>query len=407
MHKHKKSRQGLRIVWLFVFCMELDIASTYSLKDVIQSSRNNNVLQKALKNRTLAQTSRNMADTSGDPFELMGMFTKADPDVGTSGNEYMVGMSKKIMLGNVLEEQYAVTALKNEAERLDGAKNIVAYENGLKNLYHRHCIEYEAYRTFQKNYYDFNTLYRKKKKAYQFQEISKKELLELEIEKNRLYAKLQALKMDQEISKQSVFRLSMLSSSSNATLTCRDIYPIRSRVALGDTLKLSKKAYEKRLHSTETKFKRYSHTLESVDLSMQYSQEIDVDRVGIGVSLPLTFSSKRSEHERAAALYENSAVRFSFEQQMREKQNLIMRLKAQLKNQALLLKAAKRNHDDYVKKLLPLSRQSYALGETSVIEYLLTQQKSYQLQEELYATQKAYYKTLFTLYTVSETKDKK
>lgn len=396
----------MHIVLLFVFCTEFAAASIYSLKDVIKTSRNNNTLQKALKNKTLAQTSRNLADTSGDPFELSGTFTKADPYIGEKGNEYMVGMSKKVMLGNVLEEQRAVTALNNEAEQLEGVKNIFAYENGLKNLYHSHCIEYEAYQAFQKNYHDFVTLYRKKKKAYLYQEISKKELLNLEIEKNRLYAKLQALKMDQEISRQSILRLSALSAT-GATLSCKDMYPIRSRVVLGETLRLSKKAYEKRLHSAETKFKRYSHALESVDLSMQYNQEIDVDKVGIGVSIPLTFSSKRSEHERAAALYENSAVRFSFEQAMREKQNVIMRLKAQLKNQAQLLKAVKQNHQDYVNKLLPLSKKSYALGETSVIEYLLTQQRSYQLQAEVYTTQKAYYETLFTLYTVSETKDKK
>ncbi len=406
MNRYKIVRVFLGSILLLTLLTDAGIASTYTLKDIIQTSRNNNVLQKALKNRTLAQTSRGLAETAGDPFEISGMYTKAKTDTGERGNEYMLGMSKKVMLGSVMDEQLAVSTLNNEADRLEGIKSIVAYENGLKNLYHRHCIEYKAYRAFQKNYNDFVKLYRKKQKAYAYEEISKKELLELEIEKNRLYAKLQALKMDQEISKQSILRLSAFTSG-NATLSCNDMYPVRSRVTLGETFKLSKNAYDKRLRSTETKYKRHSHALESVDFSMQYSQEIDVDRVGIGVSLPLNFSSKRSEHERAAALYENSALRYSFEQKMREKYNVLMRLKAELKNQALLLKAAKKNHRDYVKKLLPLSRKSYALGETSVIEYLLTQQRAYQLQEALYATQKSYYTTLFTLYTVSETKDKK
>lgn len=406
MNRQKKLRQRIGIALVFALFTEAVIAGSYTLKDVIQTSRNNNALQKALKNRTLAQTSRNLADTAGDPFGINGMYTRAETDVGERGNEYMLGMSKKVMLGSVMDEQFAVSTLNGEADRLEGIKSIVAYENGLKNLYHRHCVEYKAYRAFQKNYTDFVSLYRKKQKAYKYQEISRKELLELEIEKNRLYAKLQALKMDQEISKQSIFRLSGFSSE-KAILSCSDMYPIRNRIALGETFKLSKHAYEKRLRSTETKYRRHSHALESVNLSMQYSQEIDVDRVGIGVSLPLTFSSKRSEHERAAALYENSALRYSFEQKMREKQNVLMRLKAELRNQALQLQAAKKNHDDYVKKLLPLSRKSYALGETSVIEYLLTQQRSYQLEETYYTTQKAYYTTLFTLYTVSETKDKR
>jgi hypothetical protein len=387
--------------------MEFSIASTYTLKDVIKTSRNNNVLQKALKNKTLAKRSKNLADTSLDPFELSAEFVKADPHIGERDNEYMVGVSKTVMLGGVLEEQRAVTALSNEADQLDGVKNIFAYEYGLKNIYHSHCIDYRAYKTFEKNYNAFVELYNKKKKAYDYQEISKKELLELEIEKSRLFAKLQVLKMDQQISKESLLRLSSLPITSASLLSCRDMYPIRSRVSLGETLKLSKRAYRKRLDSTETKFKRYSHALESVDVSMQYTQEIDINKVGLGVSIPLTFSSQKSEHERAAALYENSAIRYSFEQSMREKKNIIMQLKAQLKNQVFLLNSAEKNQKDYVNKLLPLNKKSYALGETSVIEYLLTQQRFYQLQETVYATQKAYYKTLFTLYTVSETKDKR
>ncbi len=65
----------------------------------------------------------------------------------------------------------------------------------------------------------------------------------------------------------------------------------------------------------------------------------------------------------------------------------------------------KKNLQNYKKNLVPLIKKSYDLGESSVIEYLLNRQNYHQLKQELFATQKAYYRTLFRLYTLSETKD--
>ena len=70
-----------------------------------------------------------------------------------------------------------------------------------------------------------------------------------------------------------------------------------------------------------------------------------------------------------------------------------------------MVQTLKRNYKNYKNRLLPMIQTSYDLGETSVIEYLLNRQKSYQLRQEIYATKKAYYNTLFKLYTLSEKKD--
>ena len=183
------------------------------------------------------------------------------------------------------------------------------------------------------------------------------------------------------------------------------MYPIRSDVTLSDTFELSKDAYQKRVQSTQEALKRHSGAFESIDLSVQYSNELDIDKYSVGISVPLTFSSSRSEHERAAAMYRNSAVSFEFEQSMIEKKSMLIQLRSQLKGHALMVQTLKRNYRNYQKKLLPLIKRSYDLGETSVIEYLLNRQKSYQLRQEIYATKKAYYNTLFKLYTISEKKD--
>ena len=86
---------------------------------------------------------------------------------------------------------------------------------------------------------------------------------------------------------------------------------------------------------------------------------------------------------------------------------MLLELQATLKSQAIMVNIFSKNYSTYKQKLLPLVKKSYDLGETSVIEYLLNRQKLYSLNTELYAAKKAYYHTLFTLYTLSEKKDTK
>lgn len=250
------------------------------------------------------------------------------------------------------------------------------------------------------------TLYQKKEKAYRYQEISKAELMQLEIEKNRLHAKLREMQTMQDISKKKLLILGRINHSEKTVLSCRDMYPIRESVELkGDRFTLSKAAHQKRIQSTQTALERYSKPLDSVDLSVQYDQEIDIDKYSVGVSVPLSFTGRRSEQERVAAMHKNSAMGFEYEQMMVEKESMLLASKSTLKSYALMVRSLKNDLESYRKELLPLVKKSYDLGETSVIEYLLNRQKYHQLNQEFYATQKAYYHTLFTLYTLSESKD--
>jgi hypothetical protein len=400
-----KETNIMKYIVLSLFLMQTGYASTYTLDKVLRSAGQNSALSKALQQEGLALEAKNQANTASDPIEVFGEGTKAYPDTGIQGNEYSVGISKKFMLGDIQAQEQKVTRLSNQAYLLEKERNILHFKNGLKNIYHQHCLDVQNYRSFRQSYLDLVKLYKKKQKAYEYKEISKTELMQLETEKNRLYAQLQEMHMQQEISKENLLMLSNIKDIKHVKLSCRDMYPIRSDVTLSDTFELSKDAYQKRVQSTQEALKRHSGAFESIDLSVQYSNELDIDKYSVGISVPLTFSSRRSEHERAAAMYRNSAVSFEFEQSMIEKKSMLIQLRSQLKGHALMVQTLKRNYRNYQKKLLPLIKRSYDLGETSVIEYLLNRQKSYQLRQEIYATKKAYYNTLFKLYTISEKKD--
>ena len=395
----------MKYLILSVLMLQCMHASTYTLNKVLKSAKQNSVLIKALEQENLALLAKNKADTSSSPLELFGEGTKAYPHLGRNGYEYAIGVSKTLMLGDVQEQERRITHLSNQAYLLEEEKNILNFRNGLKSIYHNHCLDRMNHGSFRRSYLEFVKLYKKKQKAYKYQEISKTELMQLEIEKNRLYAQLQEMKMQKDISKQKLFMLSSIRYSKSSKFSCKDMYPIRSSVKLRNTFKLSKDAYKKRIRSTQETLDRYANKLDSVDLSVQYSKELDIDKYSVGFSLPLNFSSNKSEEQRVAAMHRNSAISYKHEQHMRESKSLLTQLKSELKTNVRMLKTLKSNHRNYKQKLLPLIKKSYDLGETSVIEYLLNSQKSYQLRQEIYRTKKAYYHTLFKLYSLSEMKD--
>ncbi|PHS37677.1 MAG: hypothetical protein COB07_09995 [Sulfurovum sp.] len=398
----------MKHIILFALLIQFSGASTLTLKKVLASANNNNALSKSIEQEALRLEARNLADTSLDPMELYGTGTRAHPKFGDNGSEYSVGLLQKLSWGDTQEQDQTISRLNNEANMLEEDKKILNFQNGLKSLYHQHCLDHKNYKSFRQNYDDFAKLYKKKQKAYKYQEISKAELMQLEIEKNKLYAQLQEIQMIQKMSKQKLFILGRINLSSKTTLACSDMYPVRENVKVGENrFQLSKEAYDKRIQSTQVAIERYSKPLDSISLAVQYDKELDVDKYSIGVSIPLSFTSNRTEQERVAAMHKSSAIDFQYEQTMLEKKSMFFQLRSTLKSNALMIKSLKSNLRDYKKNLMPLIKKSYDLGESSVIEYLLNRQNYHQLKQELFATQKAYYRTLFRLYTLSEMKDRK
>lgn len=176
----------MKHIILFVLLIQVVQASTLTLKQVLDTANNNSTLTQALEQERLLLEARNMAATSLDPMELFGSAANANPLVGKDEFEYSVGLSKQFSWGNTKEEEQRITRLNNEAYFLEEDKKILNFENGLKSLYHNHCLDNKYFKVSKQNYQEFVKLYKKKQKAYKYQEISKAELMQLEIEKNRL-----------------------------------------------------------------------------------------------------------------------------------------------------------------------------------------------------------------------------
>ena len=402
MKEHFMIKKTLLLMLVFAFSS----ASNFDLKHILGIAKENNTLVKSIEQERLQRQSQALSDTASEPFELFGSGATVHPKGASQDFEYGVGISKSIALNDTKDLERSLLNLQNEADMLEADKKVLNFRNGLKNLYHQHCLDYKNFKSFKKNYADFVTLYEKKQKAYSYQEISKAELMQLEIEKNRLHASLEKIKMTQRISKQKLFGLGQVPHPKKTHLYCADMYTIREDIkGSHGNFALSKEAQSKRHQSTQVALKRHSVAVDSINLSVQYDQEINIDKYSVGFSIPLNFSSKKSEHARASALYESASLEYAYEHEMLAKKSHLKSLKSTLQSTAKMIRSLKNNLKAYEEKLLPLMKRSYAMGETTVIEYLLNRRNYRQLKQELFAMQKSYYHTLFSLYTISETKD--
>jgi hypothetical protein len=401
----KTNNTTIKYIFILGISLQNGFSETITLNKILQSANKDNSLSKSIKQNMLAQTQKNLANTALKPLVLYTQSSIATPQDDKTGLEYTFGISKNIQLVNIQDQEQFIARLNNQANNLEAEGEIINFNNKLKNLYHQHCIDIQRYESFKQSYNDLEKLYKKKKKSYSYEEISKMELVQIKSEKNYIYAKLQEMKMMKVINKNKLLEFSKIDYSKENTLSCEDIYPIDATLELNNIFSLSKEAHQKRLYSTQKQIKRYSYDLESIDISVEYSKEIDTKKYTINASLPLIYSSKKSEYEKAAAMYKHSALKYNYKYNMLKKNIIFKELKSKLEIDALMIKTLLINYNNYKESVLPLIYKSYTLGETSVIEYLLNRKKVYELSQEINIKKKAYYNTLFKLYALSQKKD--
>jgi hypothetical protein len=388
---------------IFISMLLLASLHAITLHEILNDARKQNTMSQAIKAEGRSLEAKNLADTQTAPLTFNQSLSRAN-SVGISGYEHEISLSKEFKLGDIQRLEQKQNRLSNEAYLIEQERYLVGFDNRLKNLYHQHCLDVQYLNSFQESYKKFLVLYHKKEKAFKYDEIAKTELLQLKFEKNKLKIILDDLKRQQASSKSQLLLLTTFNSSES--LFCQDIYPIVQRVHLAEeSFQISQKAHEKRIESTQAGLNRYGKDFESIEVSMGYTKELQSDIYTIGVSIPLNLSSNKSEHERASLMHQSSALTLQNEQYLRDKKEEIEALQSRLSRGFKIIEAQKRNIEEYANTLLPLMKKSYDYAESSVLEYLLSQNKLYTLEQELLEKQKEYYETLFQLYSMSEVKE--
>ena len=378
-------------------------AYSITLDDIIANAKQPRLLEKALDAEELALESSSLANRETAPL-VYNQSLSQNQGAGESGVEYEISFSKEFKLGNISSLEYKANQLNNQAYILEEKQKIYSYNNYLKNLYHNYCLDREYLNSFITGVEKFKQLYSKKEHAYREDEIAKMELLQLDLEKQRLDSELNSLMQKHKNAKEQLLGLTTLESSDE--VFCQDIYPIVKDVIVDEnSFSLTQEAYNKRIESRQIELKRYSQKIESFDVAMGYTKELDRDIYTISLSLPLNFSTKKSEYKRASILHQTSALTIQKDYKIQQKLSEVELLQKRLDESFQEIVAQDALVLNYTENLLPLIKKSYKYGESSVIEYLLSQQKLYTLQQELLEKKRGYYRTLFRLYSLRETKD--
>lgn len=386
--------------------VQMGYGDSYSLSDIINNIESKNELANSLGYKKKSLDSANAFNVAGEPFVLGLGTNKAKPNYEKDGVEYQVSLSKNIAIGNGRDLEKRAGNLSNEATLIEDSKQLIEQNNRVQNMYHQSCLDTRNYTLFRSEYNDFVKLYNKKRKAYRYGEISKLELMQLDMEMSEITRVLEEKRAKEQTSRDFVLQLASLDGGSK--LLCNDTFKIKGKFELGDDLfALSREANRKKSDSNKLYIAKSSNNFNSVDLSSFYVSELTQEKYGIGISLPLEFSSLKREHQKSSLMYQNSELESLWKYKMKQNMEQVNSLLYTLKIEHLKFIGLNENIKNYRNKLLPLSKKSYDYGESSVIEYLMARQKLYTLQNDLYDTEKKYYTTLFDLYNIVEIRGKK
>jgi hypothetical protein len=378
--------------------------ATVTLKQILQSVTTQHPSFKAAQENIKAQHLNHEAQFATTPLSLIGAVADANPDNGDNKMEYSVGIEKEFRFGDAAYHTSQMGHYEHEAMEFSAKKDLLNLQNEAKKLYHLSCIERENLLNYQALYTQIKEVYNKKHRAYEYGELSKKDLLLLELEKDKLKQKIERLQAAERKSRHALLLQSKLPTDSE--FSCSDLYPLAPFMYNSQqAYSYSKEIYNRLDLSTQSALKRYESYFETVDVALYYDNEIDIQRVGMALSVPLMFSSTRNEKLRLSALHKRQKLIYEKEALFLNKKVGTDTLKEQLLSIYEQYSTAKQRLDTYKNELMPLVKRSYQLNESSLIEYLLTSQNYNELSQELNEYKKSYYETLFRLYSILEIKE--
>ncbi len=391
----------MKLFLLFLFSTSIMIGAPITLKEILAQTKATHPLFKAKEQTRLSLEAQSRANFATEPFALSLSGAQATPDAGDDAFEYSIGASKTLPFGNTKSLGLSAQRLKNEATLLQKERALIALSNRIRNLYHQSCLDRENRRLIERSLESYQALYRKKQKAYKYQEISKKELLQLEMQMRSLKQKAQSSLSREKISQERLYDLSLIGK--HQELSCDDLTTLTAEVSFDGLLfAYSQEAFHKELMALDTLEKRYNKSIDSIDIAASYDDEIDTKRVGVGFALPLNFTSQKNEQMHLATIHQKELKKLEQINWLQEQVGNKKALEGELKTNYNTIIMIEENLALYHDSLMPLIEKSFKYGESSSLEYIFGRQKLLELSQELIATKKAYYNSLFKLYTLLE-----
>ncbi|MDD2652204.1 MAG: TolC family protein [Sulfurimonas sp.] len=394
-------------ILLFLFFVHLLLnASTINLDEILTAVQKEHPMAKSLQEIDYAHKNQNQAISSREAAQLNIQNSYANPKFNKAEHEYDIGVTQNITLPSVKKNIAQANSYKNEAQMLELKYNFALLQNDIALLYHNSCLDKTNLSNFSQELKSFEELYTKKAKAYEYKEISKKELLELSLELERLRNEHKQYKNVLLSSRSRLQSKVLLEYFTDKELSCNDLNPFVKELEVDNQNQtLIEQSFDKKIKSYQSDARRYNNSFDSFTLGLSYAKEIDLNKATVSLSIPLNFTASVYEQSRSEALHNQSAASYDKEAYMLEKKADIELLQKELSFDFESIEAQKGIVKKYEDELLPLAKTAYLLGENSAIEFLLHQREYLKLKAELTTKHKKYYQTLFELLSVAQIKE--
>lgn len=396
----------MRSLFFISICVFLLNASTINLNKILQDLKNSHPLAKSINDLVYANNSQSKALDAGEAIKLLTDRGYSKPHLDQSGYEYSIGLEQNFMNPTVKNSILKSASYQGEAEILKLKYDFMILENEVRLLYHTNCLDQYNLEQYKRSLNAFLEIYSKKERAYSYGEISKKDLLSLEIELDRLKGEYNRYESEVEISRSLLQSKALLSLLVQDQLECKDMEQItKDPLFNNETVSLQEESIEKKILSLQSDFNRYNAAFDSFSLSASYQNELDTKKFVVGLTIPLNFTSSLNEQSRSMITHKKSALTHEKEALILQKNSKADALKKRVSQQFEEVKREKNMLDRYELELMPLVEKAYTFGESSAIEYLLFHRELSKIKEELILYRKNYYTTLFELYSVLKSKD--
>lgn len=392
---------------LFLTSIFLNVnASIITLDEILTAVQKEHPIAKSIQEISYVHKSQNQVLSSREAAQLNIQKSYTNQQFDKAEYEYGIGVTQSITLPSVKKHIVQANAYNNEAQMLELQYNFAHLKNEIVFLYHNSCLDQKNLSNFNEELKSFEELYTKKAKAYEYKEISKKELLELSLELERLKNEYKQYKNTLQSSRFRLQSKMLLEYFADKELSCNDLNPFVKEFQVDNQSQtLIEQSFDKKTQSYQSDAKRYNNSFDSFTLGLAYSKEISLTRATVSLSIPLNFTTSVYEQNRAAALHNQSAVSYNKEAYMLEKRADIELLQRELSFDFESIKVQNSIVKKYEDELLPLVKTAYLSGENSAIEFLLNQREYLKLKAELITKHKKYYQTLFKLLSVTQTKE--
>ena len=316
------------------------------------------------------------ASLYNDGWTIGGGTTYASFDNGNKGVEYQLSIGKDIMLHHSQLNQL-LQSRKKYATMLKKVK-----ENQLKalifRLYGAYCITMDSLQTKGELVAIYDTLNIQIKKGVALGEFSSNKAIMANLSFQNLIleiSKIESQLQEYEAKIKSLVPFNGQFECENHRLNLEQLFTSESSV-YSDLLQKQKQTALSRLDVASNK-------LQSVNVNMSYSRELDIHRYTVNLSVPLSFDNTGYEANRASSIHNYSALNYQIDSFTKHYKEDTKALKTRLniyKEHVSKTEESIKN-DSY--KLIKQSNLRFQAGEESLIEILKATQIQLQIVDTI------------------------